>query len=354
MSRSANVLLGLGLGVAATATQLTPARAHAAPSLAASAVAAAQRSNSSISGRVYGEGRRPLSDVWVELLDDAYSTLRRVRTNAGGQFMFTGLPQGRYKVRVTPYGTDYREETRDVELITVSAIPGSSGAISEQVDIQLRMRADANASPLAAPGSVFAQEVPEEARKLYEAGVASLRDKKEKEGFESLKHALEIFPTYYAALDRLGTEYVMRGYHQAAYVLLTKALEVNPRSFSSNFGLGLAQYYLKQNNEAVESLRRATSIYAKSAPAQMWLGVALQRRGDLAQAESSYKQARDLSDGKLAEVHWHLGRLYMEQKRYNEAASSLELFLKAQPDARDAEKIKQLITQLRQKGTGQP
>ena len=48
-------------------------------------------------------------------------------------------------------------------------------------------------------------------------------------------------------------------------------------------------------------------------------------------------------------MHWHLGVLYNDQKRYAEAATELELFLKNKPDARDAEKIKQLIAQLRQK-----
>jgi regulator of sirC expression with transglutaminase-like and TPR domain len=48
-------------------------------------------------------------------------------------------------------------------------------------------------------------------------------------------------------------------------------------------------------------------------------------------------------------VHWHLAGLYNDQKRYAEAAAALELFLKNKPDARDAEKIKQLIAQLKQK-----
>jgi regulator of sirC expression with transglutaminase-like and TPR domain len=45
----------------------------------------------------------------------------------------------------------------------------------------------------------------------------------------------------------------------------------------------------------------------------------------------------------------HLAKYYSENKRYKEAADELELFLKQAPDARDAEKIKALIKQLRAK-----
>jgi len=40
--------------------------------------------------------------------------------------------------------------------------------------------------------------------------------------------------------------------------------------------------------------------------------------------------------------------LFNQLKRYKEAADELEIFLKVQPDARDAELIKKLIQKLRQ------
>ncbi|MDQ3256549.1 MAG: tetratricopeptide repeat protein, partial [Acidobacteriota bacterium] len=297
---------------------------------------------------VFGESRRPVSDVHVELLNDLYSMIGRAKTDGSGRYTFPGIPQGNYKVRVLPYGTDYAEQSQDVNITNVSLLSGG-GAESVQLDFYLRLRENANAGPFAAPGTLFAQEVPAEAKKLYERAINDLREKREKEGFESLKRSLELFPTYYLALDRLGTEYVVRGYYEAAHILLTKAVEVNPRGFSSVLGLGLAQYQLKLTNEAIDNLKRATSLYAKSVNAHLWLGAALKRAGKLDQAEVSFKRAKELSKGKVADVHWQLARLYSEQKRYKEAADELELFLKNQPDSRDAEKIKQMIAQLKEK-----
>jgi tetratricopeptide (TPR) repeat protein len=340
---------------AAPALIPTASASHASAARPYIHIAAVQQSRrNAISGHVFGESRRPLSDVFVELLDDLGVTINRTRTNASGRYEFSGLAEGRFKVRILPYGTDYAEQAQEVVISNVSARGGGTGSEIQQRDFYLRLRPELSAGPFAAPGTVFAQEVPEAAKKLYEQGVAELRAKKEKEGFESLKNALNAFPDYFLALDRLGTEYAVRGntnpaYFEAARVLLTKAVGVNPGSFSSTFGLGFAQYHLGMSGEAVENFQRAVKLYDKSVNAHLWLGVALKKSGKLPQAEGSLTRANKLSNGKVAEVHLRLAEVYSDQKRYREAADELELFLKNQQDARDAEKIRQLIGQLREK-----
>ena len=314
-------------------------------------VANANQGRNSITGFVFGESRTPLSEVQVELLDDFYVTISRIKTTGSGLFAFRGLPDGLYNVKVLPYGSDYESQTRSVSLVGLSLIQGR-GTVNEQIDFYLKAKRNTNAGPLSAPGVVFVQEVPESAKKLYEAGIEELRNKKENEGFDKLKKSLEIFPDYFLALERLGTEYVVRGHYTPAFILLTKAVEVNPRSFSSLFGLGLALYRLQQIDKAIENLRRATEIYNKSANAYLWLGIALQENKSLPQAETALIQANKLSKGESAEIHWQLARLYKEQKRFPESADELELFLKHKPDAKDVEKIKGMIKTLRQKASG--
>ena len=312
-----------------------------------------------ITGIVFNEAGRPVSEVYVELLSELDTTVGQIRTTSSGRFEFRGLAEGRYKVRVRAFGTDYQPQVQEVVLANVSAAGGGTGGEVKQVDIYLRLRPEVTSGPFYAPGTVFAQEVPKEARKLFEQAVGELRAKKEAEGFASLKRALELFPDYYEALDRLGSEYAIRGgqerrYFEAARVLLTKAVEVNPKSFSSTFGLGFSQYHLGLNKEAVGNLERAVSLYGKSPSAHLWLGIAQKRAGKAEQAEKSLKQADALSKGKEPDAHWQLANLYNEQKRYAEAAAELEKFLKARPDARDAERIRQLIAELKQKAGATP
>jgi len=315
---------------------------------------AAAQGRNSIYGTIFGEEHRAVPDVYVELLDEVDSVMRQARTDPAGRFSFSGLQDGRYRIRVRPYGTDYKEQMQEVVLASVSSRPGS-GSDTQHVDILLKVNERVYSGPFAmAPTTVFAQSVPEAARRLYEEGIRSLRDKKEKEGLESLKKALELFPDYYLALDRLGAEYAMRGasnpaFFQAGLVLLMKAVEINSNGFSSLFGLGWTQYQLGMNAEAIENLRRATALYAKSADVYLWLGRALRRGKVYDQAEVALKRANELSGGKAGEVHRQLAGVYMDQKRYREAADELELVLKHDSKAADAEKIKEQIKQLREK-----
>lgn len=342
MKKAPLLLLGIFVFVAAF-DNVSPVSAR---NVAVSRSSVVQGTNS-ITGFVFTEGRQPLSSVYVELQSEYYTTVSRIKTSGSGFYSFRGLKAGNYYVKVMPYGTDYIEQTKQVSLIPISAIP-NSGGISEQADFYLKVKS-VSEGPLGSPGVIFAQDVPDAAKKLYEQGIGLLRDKKEEEGFNVLKKSLETYPDYFLALDRLGTEYVIRGYYRPAYVLLSKAIEVNPRSFSSNFGLGLAQYHLQLNEASIESLTKAVSLNDKSVNAQLWLGIVLHLKGKLTEAETALNKADKLTDGKSAEVHWQLARLYSAQNKYAEAADQLELFLKFRPEANDAEKIKQTVQQLRAK-----
>lgn len=346
MRKVANLSLSIVIAVSGLFVQTLNANTDTAAIQALSEITLQNRN--SIIGFVFNESRTPLADAYVELLDDFNVTISRIKTNGSGLYSFKGLSDGQYNVKVSHYGADYEGQTRSVSLVAISAIPGR-GAVNEQVDFYLKVKRNTNAGPLAAPGVIFVQEIPDTAKKLYEAGIEDFRNKKENEGFDKLKKALELFPDYFLALDRLGTEYVVRGYYTPAFVLLTKAVEVNPRSFSSSFGLGLASYRLQQVDKAIENLRRATEIYNKSANAYLWLGIAHHHNKNLPQAETALTQANKLSKGESGEVHWQLARLYKDQKRFRESADELELFLKYKPEAEDTEKIKEMIRTLRQK-----
>lgn len=303
--------------------------------------------NNSITGFVFTASRQPVDNIYIELLSDLNTTIARTRTNGSGFYSFRGLSQGSYNVKVLPYGKNYEEQSRSVALVGISAIAGS-GAISEQADFYLKAKKSSE-GPLAAPGVIFAQEVPDNVRKVYEEGLEFLNNGKEQEGFNKLKTSIEMFPEYYAALDRLGTEYAIKGYYRPAYVLLTQAIKINPKSFSGNFGLGLAQYHLQQFGSSVQSFQNAVNIYDKSINAYLWLGISLQQLNKFTEAEIALIKADKLSKGDSAEVHWQLAKLYNNQKRYKESADELEAFLKLSPKAEDAEKLKQTIQSLREK-----
>src|SRR5688572_675581 len=308
------------------------------------------RAPNTITGFVYGPSGRPVADVYVELLTDSGSNVSRTKTHSSGNYSFRGLSDGVFTVRVLGFIVGYADAEQRVSLQSFSMIPGR-GSVTEQVDFHLKA-GRSSGGPLGDPGVVFAQDVPAKARKLYEAGVEDLANKKDAEGFEKLRAAIDAFPTYYLALDRLGTEYVVRGHYQAAHVLLRVSLHVNPRSFSSRFGLGIAQFKLGDMDEAIGTLRTATETYGESANAYMWLGIALHKKGNLAEAKDALLRANRLSNSKSADVHWNLAQVYKDQGLFVEAADALERVLKIKPDHESAAEIRKAIQTLRSKANG--
>lgn len=357
MNKIPTLCLGVAIG-AMVAPQLPINGSSHNNSSPVNALTSAQAGRSVITGTVFMEAHRPIADVWIELLDDFNSTISRIKTDASGRFTFNNLINGNYRLRVLPYGTDYKEQVQDVTLVSVSAVSGRPGADRQNIDIYLKLNDRAPVGPFAVgPGVVFAQEVPEEAERLYLEGVRFLREKNEKDGLARLKQSIEVFPSYYLALDRLGGEYAMRGkkdrsYLEAARLLLEKAVEINPRGINSVFGLGWTQYQLGMNAQAVASMERATSLNGKAADAFLWLGKAQMRVAAVDKAELAFKRANELTKGKVSEIHLLLANIYSAQKRYTEAANELELYLKTQTDTQDDAKIQELIKKMRAKANG--
>ncbi len=304
-----------------------------------SSVLAAQQFNS-ISGYVSDDRRNAIRDLQVELLNDVNSVIQRTKTDGSGLFSFRRLTNGVFEIRVQTYGTSYIGQTKRVQLERTRAF--------EQVDFVLATKKTASTSVTA--GAVFVQEVPEPARKEYERGAALLqKTERGDEGLAALKKAIEIFPTYYDALELLGTEYVKQKEYEAAVPLLTKASDINRRAFQSLHVLSVAQHSLKQLPEAIESMKRAITLNQKSANGNLWLGMLLRQAEKLDEAEIYLKQADQLAESKSADTKWQLALLFNQLKRYKEAADELELFLKVQPDSKDTELIKKLIHTFREK-----
>jgi tetratricopeptide (TPR) repeat protein len=305
------------------------------------------QSGNSVSGYVFGLERQPINDVNVELLDDYSRAVQRTKTNGSGRYYFSGFPPGRYRVRVMPYGTEYLEQEQEFEIVNLTRESQSgglriSGFSNEQRDFHLRLRK--GVVPRAAEVVFVQSDIPAEAKAMYERAIKAFDDKKHKEALESLKSSLEIFPKYYVALERLGTEYISLGHFDAAQILLGIAVDVNPRGYKSWYGLGYSLYSLKRIDEAAVAIQKAIEVNPNSAEATLLSGVLMRQRKRYDDAEKQFFKAKELSNNAMPLVHWHLALLYgNDLKRYGDAAKQLKLYLKVQPNIKDAETIKKLI-----------
>ena len=227
--------------------------------------------------------------------------------------------------------------------------PGGSTSDQAFKDFYLRVRKTGpDVKPIS--GTIFAQEVPADAKKLYEKGIDELESNRTEAGIQSLLNAVKAFPEYYVALERLGREYIKQQNYVYALAVFIKLVSVNEKSFSGWYGLSFAAYALKESGIAIEAAKRASTLEQGSVEAFLMLGIANRQAKNFAEAEKALLNARSLSKGQSADVHWNLALLYANNmNRFKEAADELEEYLKIAPEGTKTEEVKKLVSRFREK-----
>lgn len=315
--------------------------------------ATATYGQNTIAGTIYDKSRTPLADIDVELLDEYYRVLPRGRqkTTSSGRYEFGGLNNGRYYVRVFAFRYDLADETHEVYITSISALPGQMGSSYNLEDFYLQPKKgglkDAELSV------VFAQDVPKDAEQAFKKALEDLSKKREDEGFASLQKAIEIFPDYYLALQRIAQELFIRKQYLAAAQAWLKAADVNPKSALPYYHAGYSLYLLGNEyyKPAITALSEAAQLAPGSATVHLLIGTIYRKMGQRENAEKSLLQAKKLSPTKAPEIHRELAQLYDEMKKYKEAADELEAYMKASKmSEEDQAKTRKVIAGLRSKG----
>lgn len=314
-------------------------------------LALSTRGASTITGSVYDKQRTPLSDIDVELLNDLYQSRGRTKTDGSGRYQFSGLSDGRYTIRVYAFRYDLQDQEIPLEINTQN-IRGGEGVGFFQQDFYLMPKKGGLAE--SEIGVVFAQDVPEAARRSYEQAVRDFATKRYTEGIEGLNRAISAFPDYYLALHRMGKELFIAKRFQEATPFLLKAGEINSKSATTYYYLGYALHRLGKDydNAALASLTNAASLAPGSMQVMYVLGVVERRLGKYAEAERHLVQAKKLSKVAIPEIHKELAQLYADDlKKYSQAADELEAYLKAtKMEGNAAAETKRVIASLREKG----
>jgi tetratricopeptide (TPR) repeat protein len=314
--------------------------------LLAATIPAAAQGRSTISGYVFGPKRAPVGQVPVELRNEVNTVIGRTRTDASGRFIFRGVPSGRLSVTVLPLGTNLDSQSQEIELGSIGA-RGQLVPENVQLDFYLKPRKEGGDG--ADSGVVFFQEVPEDARRAYVTAIDDLESKRTIAGVAGLKRAIEIFPNYYLALDRLGLEQLKQEMFEDAVKTFSAALSVNNRSFSSFYGLCYANFALKNWEAAAAAAEKALEQEKNSVNALLLLGISQRNLRKYQEAEKTLLRAKKVDDVKTPDLYWNLALLYAYNlKKYQEAADALELYLKANPSIPDTTSIKKLIKQFRE------
>jgi Flp pilus assembly protein TadD len=267
-------------------------------------------------------------------------------TDQDGVFRFNGLRAGSYEV-VVEGGKDY-ENTR--EPVTIDPIGG--GRII-QVNIALKPKVDASNPAFAG--------VPKSALDLYQKGTTAAQKGDAKGAVQFLSQAVSAYPTFALALSDLGAQYLKLFEWDKAAETFDALVKLKPNDAGAHLDLGIALYNVgsvlltdKKGEEANQKLglaevqfREAIKLNNPGPSAHYYLGMTLVKTRKYPEAQSELELAVKNGGDNIALAHRYLGGLYQAARKNKEAADELEKYLKLDPKAKDADRIKQSIADLR-------
>src|SRR5215204_2550281 len=248
-------------------------------------------------------------------------------SNGNGSFVFRQLTGGRYSVRVD-MGDTFAPALEVVDI----ADSGSGSGMSRigqiySVQVHLRLRAGQPINK----GVVSANEPPKEAVDLYNKALTSVKDGNRDKAIEQLKAALALHPSFVAALNGLGVQYMKLGEHQAAFEAFSNALKLSPDSFMLHLNMGVTLFNLGKFAGAESELATAILKNETSGSAHVYRARSLIGLNRLDDAAKELKRAVEIGGDEVKIAHRFLAGIHIEKGQPVEAVKELELYLKVSP-----------------------
>ena len=268
-------------------------------------------------------------------------------TDTNGRFVFRRLSPGHYTILIDG-DNNYENVNEQTNIIQVGR-SASTNSTEEIIPVQIRLKHKAVDS--IKPEVVHAElaNVPKPALDLYNGALKLAQDGKNKAAIEKLNQAITAHPNFMLAFNELGVQYQRVGELEKANEALQSALKIAPTSFTPLVNHGIVLVRLKKYAEAEVDLRAALKENDQSAIAHFYLGRALAYLGAFDDAEKELHTAITLGGEQMKEAHRYLGAIYHARGDTPRAIAQLETYLKVAPKADDADAVRQLIRQLKEK-----
>jgi tetratricopeptide (TPR) repeat protein len=256
-------------------------------------------------------------------------------TDGRGGFRFEGVPRSIYSVSVNlPKDTEYYAEPTSVDASTEGS--------SFMADIFLR-------NPLLAKPKdklekvISAREaaIPKEARKAFDRA-EKLRDQKKFEAaVTELEKAVGLYPDYFRAISELGIVQINLGRLPDALKNFSRALEIFPEYEPALGGAGYALLSLARYEESATFLEKAIQLDSSRTQNLVFLGIANLALSRWARSQEVLERALKLDAAGAVSAHMYLADVFAGQHLYDRAADELRTYLRLNPEAPNADRLRQ-------------
>jgi len=147
------------------------------------------------------------------------------------------------------------------------------------------------------------------------------------------ERALASAPDHPGVLNNLGLALEASGERDRAEACYERVLAANPEHPDALGNLASSQFEREDYRQSARTYERLFAI-RRNVPASVWVrrGIAQQRTGDLASAETSFSEAARLAPDD-ARIQHNLGNVRYELQRYAEAEPAWQRVLELRPDS---------------------
>ena len=164
--------------------------------------------------------------------------------------------------------------------------------------------------------------------------------------FHHYQRAVAIQPTRLRAHFNLGILHSAARRYEEAIASFKTALALNPTHVETHFNLGLTYQKAGRYEEAIGHYGTVLSLAPHHLKTHYNLGRAYERVGRIEDAIRQYTALVAL-DAKAVKAYYRLGELYRRQQRFAEMAAAWTTLLRLDPAHREAERIRQVLTDSR-------
>jgi len=268
-------------------------------------------------------------------------TVATIYTDGQGQFEFPDLVAGKYLVEVDPADREHFEVSAEA----VQVFKGTPSVVT--LTLKARESRETTNPAGAVSVSELGRDIPANAKKEFDRASKASQKGLAAEAIAHLRKAVEIYPNFVMARNDLGVQLLSQGNLEGAAQELQAAVNLDSHSFNPLLNLGIVFVQQHRFGEAATVLHKALSLEPNSPAARLYAGIASIALGDVDSAEKDLKTAYEVGGSHYALALFHLGQLYLSKGDRDSALSSFQLYLRAVPDAANAEQVRKTIAILR-------
>jgi Ca-activated chloride channel homolog len=190
-------------------------------------------------------------------------------------------------------------------------------------------------------------KAPRNAQEKYEKGYRQLMRRDLQGAIDLLARATAIYPSFVAAHNALGISYLNLGRIQQARDEFATAIALDDHLPNSYLNLGCAQLELQQYPEAVESLKKASSMAPLDLQVLTALTYAEFKNRDYPAVIATTRHVHDHKHQDAAVVHLFAAGAWGAQGNLNEAQGEMETLLSEDPKSPLSGQFRQILDQIK-------